>query len=104
MDTEGHKSGFKIAVDDSLRLNSQWVIPSDKDLRQEILRDAHSIHFSVHPGGKKMYKDLKVKFWWKGMKKDISDFVLKCLACQQVKVAHKRPGGLLKSLEISKWK
>ena len=38
------------------------------------------------------------------MKKDIEDYVSKCLACQQVKTERQRPAGLLKPLLIPAWK
>ncbi|KAL5575883.1 hypothetical protein UlMin_017582 [Ulmus minor] len=39
-----------------------------------------------------MYKDLKEQFWWSGMKKEVAEFVAKCLICQKVKAEHQRPG------------
>ena len=38
------------------------------------------------------------------MKRDIADFVSKCLTCQQVKLEHQRPLGLLQQLPIPEWK
>ena len=38
------------------------------------------------------------------MKKDIAEFVAKCLTYQQVKIEHQRPAGLLQSLPIPVWK
>ena len=38
------------------------------------------------------------------MKKDVANFVGKCLTCQQVKFEHQRPGGQLQPLEIPSWK
>ena len=38
------------------------------------------------------------------MKRDISQFVSKCLTCQQVKVEHQKPTGLLQPLPIAEWK
>lgn len=38
-----------------------------------------------------MYHDLSQHYWWCGMKKDIVDFVSRCLTCQQVKCEHQRP-------------
>ena len=32
------------------------------------------------------------------------EYVTKCLTCQQVKVEHQRPGGMLQPLNIPKWK
>ena len=39
------------------------------------------------------------------MKRDIADFVSKCLNCQQVKVEHQKPGGMTQEIDIptSKW-
>ncbi|KAK5772115.1 hypothetical protein PVK06_048386 [Gossypium arboreum] len=38
------------------------------------------------------------------MKRDISDFVSKCLICQQVKAEHQVPSGLLQPIMIPEWK
>ena len=66
--------------------------------------EAYRSRYAIHPGGVKMYQDLKRSFWWEGMKRDVSEFVAKCLTCQQVKAEHLRPGGLLQSLPILQWK
>ena len=36
---------------------------------------------------------------WKGLKRDIVEFVAKCPNCQQVKVEHQKPGGLLQEIQ-----
>ncbi|XP_070007732.1 uncharacterized protein [Nicotiana sylvestris] len=51
-----------------------------------------------------MYHDVKEKYWWDNMKKSIAEFVAHCPNCQQVKIEHKKPGGLLQNIEISTWK
>ena len=38
------------------------------------------------------------------MKKDIAEYVSRCLTCQMVKIEQKQPGGLLQTLEIPVWK
>ena len=38
------------------------------------------------------------------MKKDVAEFVAKCLTCQKVKIEHKRPQGTVQPLEIPGWK
>ena len=38
------------------------------------------------------------------MKRDIAEFVAKCLTCQKVKIEHHKALGLLQHLEIPKWK
>ncbi|GJU99110.1 putative reverse transcriptase domain-containing protein [Tanacetum coccineum] len=64
----------------------------------------HKSKYSIHPGADKMYYDLKDRYWWPGMKKDIAVYVSRCLTCLKVKAEHQRPSGLLQQPEIPKWK
>ncbi|GKE51522.1 putative reverse transcriptase domain-containing protein [Tanacetum coccineum] len=66
--------------------------------------EAHKLKYSVHPGAGKMYYDLRDKYWWPGMKKDIAKYVSKCLTCLTVKAEHQRPSDLLQQSEILVWK
>ena len=52
-----------------------------------------------------MYVDMKKLFFWVGMKCDVVHFITKCLECQQVKVDHHHPEGLLQPHDVpmSKW-
>nr|GEU91889.1 hypothetical protein [Tanacetum cinerariifolium] len=36
--------------------------------------EAHNSKYSVHPGANKMYYDLKDRYWWPGMKRDIAEY------------------------------
>jgi hypothetical protein len=38
------------------------------------------------------------------MKKEVVDFIAKCLECQKVKAEHRHPTGLLHPLPIPEWK
>ena len=51
-----------------------------------------------------MYRDMKRQYWWKGMKRDVARYISKCAMCQQVKIKHQSPRGLLQSLPILEWK
>jgi hypothetical protein len=68
------------------------------------LREAHDSAYSIHPGSTKMYQDLKQKYWWYGVKKDVASHVALCDVCQRVKAEHQRPAGLLHTLKIPDWK
>ena len=87
-----------------LRFDSRIWIPNVQELKREILQEAHSSRYSVHPGSTKMYRDLKEYYWWPNMKGEIASWVNKCLTCQRVKAEHQRPSGLLQPLEIPEWK
>ena len=96
--------GWTVHVDGSLRYRGRVVVPQLTDLREEILREFHCSRFAVHPGGTKMYQDLRRQYYWSGMKRHLGDFVRRCLTCQQVKAEHQKPAGLLQPLEVAEWK
>ncbi|XP_073136990.1 uncharacterized protein [Henckelia pumila] len=96
----GPESEYQVNIDGVLFVNRHIVVPDIAELRDQILNEAHCSKFSVHPGGRKMYNDLKQQFWWKQMKNDVTKFVSKLLNCQQVKAERKRPSGSLHSLAV----
>ena len=51
--------GWTIHADGSLWYRGQVVVPQLTDIREEILREFHCSRFFVHPGGTKMYWDLR---------------------------------------------
>ena len=55
--------GWTIHVDGSLRYRGRVVVPQLTDLREEILREFHYSRFVVHPGGTKMYQDLRRQYY-----------------------------------------
>jgi hypothetical protein len=79
-------------------------VPDSKLIKDVILREAHNSAYSIHPGSTKMYLDLRERYWWYGMKRDISEYVAICDTCQWVKAEHQRPAGLLQPMMISEWK
>ena len=90
------------AIDKSggLLYKSRLCVPNDMDLRNKILYESHNNVFTMHPGGNKMYQDMKQYYWWRGIKKDIYEYVSKCMTCQQVKAEHQVPSDLLNPLPI----
>jgi hypothetical protein len=38
-------------------------MPNVKELKDKILLEAHESAYSFHPGGNKMYHDLKATYW-----------------------------------------
>ena len=58
------------------------MVPQLAELREEILMEFHCSLFVVHPGGTKIYHDLRCQCYRSGMKKNVGDFVRRCLMCQ----------------------
>jgi hypothetical protein len=79
-------------------------IPDIKSIQELILKEAHETVYFIHPGSEKMYQDLKKRFLWYGMKREIAEYVAKCDSCQRIKAEQQRHVGLLQPLQISQWK
>jgi hypothetical protein len=58
------------------------------EARGIMLDEAHNSAYSIHPGTTKMYLDLKARYWWRGMKKEIAQYVARCDTCQRTKAEH----------------
>jgi hypothetical protein len=61
-------------------------VPNVKELKDKILRETHKSTYSINPGGNRMYHDLKVTYWWYGMKRDNAKYVALCDTYQKVKI------------------
>ncbi|GJT72513.1 putative reverse transcriptase domain-containing protein [Tanacetum coccineum] len=55
-------------------LDRIWV-PLKGEVRTLIMDEAHKSKYSIHPRADKMYYDLRDRYWWPGMKKDIAEYV-----------------------------
>ena len=97
-------SDFSEDTRGTLWLGKRICVPDIKHIQDLILREAHDLAYSIHPGSTKMYQDLKTRYWWHGMKRDVAEYVALCDTCQRVKAEHQRPAGLLQPLKIPEWK
>ena len=100
----GKETEFITKEDGFLYYRDRVCVPNDDELEKSILEEAHSGSFSMHPSSTKMYQDLNTSYWWSKMKRDVLEFVTKCMVCQKVKVEHQVPLGLLQPIRIPEWK
>jgi hypothetical protein len=76
---------FFLKEDGLLTHFKQVCVPGIRGLRKEIVSEAHHSPYTVHPGGTKIYRDVKGSYWWNNMKNNIAKFVEQCSTCQQMK-------------------
>ena len=56
---EGDQSDFAIRDDRALVIGSRLCVPATGQLKRQILEEAHSSTYAMHPGSTKMYRTLK---------------------------------------------
>jgi hypothetical protein len=67
--------GFSEDDEGVLWYKGRICVPNVKELKAKILREAHESSYSIHPGGNKMYHDLKATYWWYSMKRDVVEYI-----------------------------
>ncbi|CAL9074467.1 unnamed protein product, partial [Musa textilis] len=101
---QGARPEFLQIEDGSITFRNCLCVPESQLVKIQLLEEAHRLKFNIHPETTKMYRDLRQNYWWRSMKRDIAEFVSKCLICQQVKAEHRVPAGKLQRISISEWK
>jgi hypothetical protein len=101
---EGRGKDFREDAEGVIWFKDRLCVPDIKSIQELILKEAHETAYSTHPRNEKMYQDLKKRFWWYGMKREIADHVAICDSCQRTKVEHQKPARLLQLLQILQWK
>jgi hypothetical protein len=79
--TEGRGPEFMEDEQGTVWFKNRICVPDIDSLRETILKEAHDSVYSIHPGSTKMYQDLKQKYWWYGLKKDVASHVALCDVC-----------------------
>lgn len=96
--------GYRSAENGTILFRGRVCVLREAGLRSKILKQAHQSQFSIHPGKRKMYQDLKNYYHWDGMKRDVEAWISQCQTCQLVKAERGVPSGLLQGLPIPLWK
>jgi hypothetical protein len=68
---EEKSPGFSEDDEGVLWYKGRICVPNIKELKDKILHEAHEFAYFIHPGGNKMYHDLKATYWWYSMKKTL---------------------------------
>jgi hypothetical protein len=90
--------------DEILTYRRRIYLPNSLELKNLILREIHNVPYAGHPGYQKTIAVVKSQYYWPGMKKEVVDFISRCLECQKVKAEHRHPAGFLQPLPIPEWK
>ncbi|XP_073064078.1 uncharacterized protein [Primulina eburnea] len=57
-------SEFGLNRDGLMTFRGKICVPIGDNIRRDVLIEAHTVPYSVHPGGTKMYQDLRRLYWW----------------------------------------
>jgi hypothetical protein len=69
-----------------------------------MLKQNHSVPYVGHLEYQKIITAVKSQYYWLGMKKEVDDYIARCIECQKFKDKHRNPTGLLQPFPIPEWK
>jgi hypothetical protein len=98
------EKGYAIGTDGLLLYKNKIYVPNDRELKMAILKEMHNVTYVGHPGYQKTVAAVKSHYFWPDMKKEIAEYIARCMECQKVKAKHRHPAGLLQALPIPEWK
>jgi hypothetical protein len=78
---EGRGPDFTEDEQGTICFKNRICVPEIDSLRETILKEAHDSDYSSYPDSTKMYQDLKQKYWWYGLKRDVASHVAVCDVC-----------------------
>ena len=86
--------------DELLTYMNIFYIPNVVYLRRIVMDEVHQAPYFGHPRYQKTIATARKQYFWPGMKKEIAEYISKCMKCQQVKVEHQHPTELLQPLLV----
>jgi hypothetical protein len=95
---------YKLDNDEILMYRGIVYVPNSRELKNMILREIHNVPYVGNPVYHKTIAAVKSQYYWPSMKKEVVDFIVRCLECQKVKVEHRHPTSFLQPLPIIEWK
>jgi hypothetical protein len=93
-----------LGTDGLLLYKNRVYVPNVQELKLAILKEMHNVAYAGHPGYQKTMAAVKSHYFWPGLKKEITEYITRCMECQKVKAEHRHPAGLLQPLPIPEWK
>jgi hypothetical protein len=76
---------YKLDNDEILMYRGRIYVPNYQELKNLILTEIHSVPYAGHLGYQKTIAVGKSQYYSPGMKKEVADFIVRCLECQKVK-------------------
>ena len=79
---EKRYEGYKLKEDGILTYKGRIYILNVADLRRVVMDGIHQALHSGHPGYQKTIATARKQYFWPGMKKDMVEYISRCMKCQ----------------------
>jgi hypothetical protein len=85
-----HKyGGYKLGENGIVMHKSRVYVPIFYELRKLVLKETHNVPYAGYPSYWKTIAVVRSQYFWLGMKKDVADYIARCMKCERVKDEHR---------------
>jgi hypothetical protein len=60
-------------------------VSNSSEMKSEVLKEIHNVPYVGHPGYQKTVAAVRNQYFWPRMKKEVSNYIARCLECHKVK-------------------
>jgi hypothetical protein len=72
---------YEIKEDGLFMHKNRIYVPSSRELRKLVLKEMHDVPYAGHLDYQKTITVVRSQFFWLGMKKDVADYIARCMKC-----------------------
>jgi hypothetical protein len=96
---------FKLQKDGVIIYRGKVYVPKFSGLKNTMMGEMHNVPYVGHLEYQKTIATVRSQYSWPVIKKEVANYIARCLECQKVKAEHKHPAGMLQPLPIpeQKW-
>jgi hypothetical protein len=75
------KESYTLGTDGLLLYKNRVYVPNVQELKLAILKEMHNVAYAGHLGYQKIVAAVKSHYFWLGMKKEITEYIARCMEC-----------------------
>jgi hypothetical protein len=76
---------YELKEDIILMYKGKVYVLNSGELKNVVLKEMHNVPYAGHPRYQKTIAVVRRQYFWPGMKKEVANYIAKCLECQNVK-------------------
>ena len=86
-------NSYEMKEDGVLMYKGKVYVPNSSELKNVVLKEMNNVLYAKHQGYYKTIKFVRSQYFWPGMKKQVANYIVRCLECKMVKTKHRHPIG-----------
>jgi hypothetical protein len=86
-------NSYEMKEDGVLMYKGKIYVSNVNDIKNVVLKEMNNVLYAKHQGYYKTIKFVRSQYFWPGMKKQVANYIVRCLECKMVKTKHRHPIG-----------